>query len=140
MLTQGIKHIAASIWFIEPSEMIWRWSGGNKEPKDVGFFINRNLIQVKEFSEHSNLFSKCQQRLSTEFKECLQNCNLWQPILKQLLKMSRVLEMWSRKSWQCCWDFFFFFPWEGCTSKQNFNPFVITDVFLLKLFQHTRTL
>lgn len=70
MLTQGSKHTAAYICFTEPSESIWRWSGGNKEFMDVwGVFINRNVILVKEFSVHSNLFSKCQQRFSTEFQE-----------------------------------------------------------------------
>lgn len=38
MLTQGVKRLAAYICFIEPSEMIGRWNGGNKEFEDVGFF------------------------------------------------------------------------------------------------------
>lgn len=38
------------------------WSGGNKAVREVGFFINRNVTPVKEFSVHSNLFFQ----LSTE--------------------------------------------------------------------------
>lgn len=53
--------------------------------------------------------------------------------------MSRVLEMWSRKSWQCC-ETFFFSLGKPHVKTENINPFVITDVSLWKPSQHTRNL